>query len=35
MASKDCYRQVIETAVGHANLPTLTARHRIESAREG
>ena len=34
MAAKDCYRQVLETAVGNANLPTLTARHRIESARE-
>jgi UrcA family protein len=35
MASKDCYRHVLETAVGNANLPTLTARHRTESAREG
>jgi UrcA family protein len=35
MASRSCYRQVLETAVGNANLPTLTARHRIESAREG
>jgi UrcA family protein len=35
MASKDCYRQVLETAVGNANLPTLTARHRIETARQG
>ena len=35
MVSRSCYRQVLETAVGNANLPTLTARHRIEGAREG
>jgi UrcA family protein len=35
MASRSCYSQVLGTAVGNANLPTLTARHRIESAREG
>ena len=34
MASKSCYRQVLETAVGNANLPTLTARHRIQTVRE-
>ncbi len=35
MESRSCYRQVLETAVGNANLPTLTARHRIEGAHEG
>jgi UrcA family protein len=35
VASRTCYRQVLETAVSDAKLPTLTARHRIESAREG
>ncbi len=34
MESRSCYRQVLETAIGNANLPTLTARHRIENARE-
>ena len=34
MASKSCYRQVLETAVDDAKLPTLTALHRIGSARE-
>jgi UrcA family protein len=35
MASKSCYREVLATSVGNANLPTLTARHRVGSAREG
>ena len=35
MESRSCYRQVLETAVGNANLPTLTARHLIESAHQG
>lgn len=34
MASKSCYRQVLEAAVSNANLPTLTARHRIQTVRE-
>jgi UrcA family protein len=34
MASRSCYREVLGAAVGNANVPTLTARHRIESARE-
>jgi UrcA family protein len=32
MVSKDCYRDVLAAAVTNANLPTLTALHRTESA---
>ena len=35
MASRSCYREVLATSVGNANLPTLTARYRVERAREG
>jgi UrcA family protein len=34
-AAKSCYREVLETAVGNANVPTLTARHLVAGAREG
>ena len=35
MVSRSCFREVLAAAVGNANVPTLTARHRTASAREG
>ena len=35
VASRSCFREVLATAVGSANMPTLTARHRTASGFEG
>jgi UrcA family protein len=35
MASRSCFREVLAAAVGNANVPMLTVRHRIASAHEG
>lgn len=35
MAAKSCYREVLGAAVSNAKLPTLTALHGTEGARQG